>query len=180
MGVGFGGWLESGGGEFGGDEPVDGVLGPGGVGHFRQRCLLRGDERPVRLPRRALGDPMFDEGDLGGLEGLVLLGRRHDLVLVLADDALEQRALIRLSPDDGRWLFLAVLRHTGREEAGFGVEAEARLAGSWVGPVAVEAVFRDDRPDIAVELDLLIGREGGGYEEGQERQEVLTHGKGWL
>jgi hypothetical protein len=46
--------------------------------------------------------------------------------------------------------------------------------------VAVEAVFRDDRTDVAVELDLLFGREGGGYEEGQERQEGLTHGKGWL
>jgi hypothetical protein len=44
--------------------------------------------------------------------------------------------------------------------------------------VTVEAVVGDDRADIAIELDLLLGREGGGYEEGQERQEGLTHGEG--
>jgi hypothetical protein len=45
--------------------------------------------------------------------------------------------------------------------------------------MAVEAVFGDDRADVAVELDFLFGRErSGGYEEGQESQEGLTHGEG--
>jgi hypothetical protein len=121
---------------------------------------------------------MLDERDLGGLEGLVLLRRRHDLVLVLADDALEERALVRLALKDGGRLFLAVLGHARRKEAGFSVEAEARLAGTGIRAVAVEAVFGDDRTDVAVELDFLFGREGGGDEEGQERQEGLTHWEG--
>ena len=179
-GVGFRRGLESVGGELGGDEAVDGVLGPGGVGDFRQRGLLRGDERPVRLPGGALFDPALDQRDLGGLEGLVLLGRRHDLLFVLGDDALEERALVRLALDDGRRFFLAVLGHARCEEAGFGIEAEARLAGGGIGAVAVEAVFGHDRADVAVELDLLFGREGGGREKRQERQEGLTHGEGCL
>jgi hypothetical protein len=43
-GVGFGCGLEAGGGELGGDEAVDGILGPGGVGDCREGCLLRSDE----------------------------------------------------------------------------------------------------------------------------------------
>jgi hypothetical protein len=42
----------------------------------------------------------------------------------------------------------------------------------------VETVFGDDRADVAVELHGFFGREGGGQEEGQERQEGLTHGEG--
>ena len=44
--------------------------------------------------------------------------------------------------------------------------------------MAVETVVGDNRADIAVELNLIGCREGGGYEEGQERQEGLSHGEG--
>ena len=108
----------------------------------------------------------------------MLLGRRHDLLFVLGNDALVERALVGLAFDDGRRFFLAVLRLARGEEARFGVEAQAGLAGGGIRAVAVEAVFGDDRSDVAVELDLLFGREGSGRKEGQERQEGLTHGEG--
>jgi hypothetical protein len=43
--------------------------------------------------------------------------------------------------------------------------------------MAVEAVVREHRTDVAVELDG-IGREGRGHQERQESQARLTHGKG--
>ena len=41
--------------------------------------------------------------------------------------------------------------------------------------MAVEAVVRQEGADVAIELHGFFGREGGGDEEGQERQEGLTH-----
>ena len=176
-GVGFGGRLQAGGVELGAHEPVDRVLGPVVIGSLRQRRLLRGDERPVRLPRRALLDPATHERDLGGLKLLVGFGRRHDLILVGGEHALEEGALVGLALDDGRRLFLALFVDAGGEETGFGVETQAGLAGAGVRAVAMEAVVRQEGADVAIELHLFVGREGGGDEEGQERQEGLTHGE---
>ena len=134
----------------------------------------------MRLPRGALVDPGPDLGDLLRFQFFVRLRRRHDLVFVLRSNALVEGALVGLALDDGRRLFLAVLVLAGGEEAGFGVEAQARLAGAGVGAVAVEAVVREHRTDIAVELHGFFGRVGGGQEEGQERQEGLTHGEGGM
>jgi hypothetical protein len=41
----------------------------------------------------------------------------------------------------------------------------------------MEAIVREQGADVAVELHAVLGREGGGQEEGQERQVGLTHGE---
>jgi len=131
----------------------------------------------VRLPRRALFDPAAHERDLVGQELLMGFRRRHDLILILGEHALEEGALVGLALDDGRRFFLAALVGARREEARFGVEAEAGLAGAGVRSVAVEAVVGEQGSDVAVELHV-VRREGCGKDEGQESQEGLTHGKG--
>jgi hypothetical protein len=172
--------LEAGGVEAGADEAVDGILGPGVVGGLRQRRRLRRDERPMRLPRRALLDPAAHERDLVRPQFLMRLRRGHDFVDVRGGDAEIKTALVRLALDDGRRFLLALLVDARREEARFGVKAQAGFARPGVRAVAVEAVVGEQGTDVAIEGGA-VGREGRTSEEGQERKEGLTHGKGvWV
>ena len=175
-GIGLGGGGEPGGLELGEDEGVDGVLGPTRLVDGRRDRDGR-EEGPVRLPRGALLDPSLDLRHLRGLQRLVRLGRGHDLVFVLGDDALEKRALVGLSFDDGRGLFLAVLILPRGEEAGLGVETQAGLARAGVGAVAMEAGVGEHRADVAVELHGVRG-EGGRGEQGEQGKGRSKHGRG--
>ena len=47
-------------------------------------------------------DPFGQKGDLCGRDGLVLLGRRHDLVGIFADNALQKGALLGMPRHDRR------------------------------------------------------------------------------
>ena len=178
-GIGLGGGREACGLELREDELVDGVLGPTGLVGGRRDCDGR-QQGPVRLPVGSLFNPSPDLGHLRGLEGLVRFGRRHDLVCVLRRDTLVEAALLGLALDDGRRLFFAVLGLALGEEAGLGVEAEARLARAGVRAVAVEAVVGEHRADVAVELHGIRGesRRGEEGEEGQEGQVRSEHGRG--
>src|SRR5262249_50192191 len=91
--------------------------------------------------------------------------RRHHVVLVRRQDTADQLAVAGHARYDGPLAGAA-----GTDGLVADVEAELRLAGPVVGAVALEAVPRQDGPDLAVE-EVLPGRrpqEGGrGKKEGQ-------------
>ena len=132
------------------DEAIHGIFDPGAVFDLGLCRTLRLDERPMRLPWRALSDPLFHKRDLLRLQLLVRIRRRHEIVFVLRDEALEEVADLRLVFDDGG--LLAVL---GGEEACFGVEPQAGFARAWIGAVAVEAGVCEDGADVLVEANRL-------------------------
>ena len=134
------------------DEGVDGGVCCGAGG---------GDERPVRLPLRALFDPSFDGGDGGGGEGGVAGGLgRHAEGVVGGGDALIEEAIGGVTGEDGETAAAEIFFGVG-----FAVEAEWGLAVGCVGAVTGEAAIRKNGPDVAIEFDWL-GEEGGGCEDG--------------
>ena len=130
----------------------------------RVPCIAGGEgwpdgrhERPVRLVRRPLRDPPLQGCDLlVGQPADLRLGRRHDGVWVVRHDAGQQFADGRVLRND---------RSPTAVELGRGlieiVEPKASLPGGAVGTVARKAVFREDRPDVAVERDSLRSRVTG-------------------
>src|SRR6266567_4743728 len=103
---------------------------------------------------RSLGDPAPQQFFLRGRESLMRLGRWHEIVRILREDALDQLALAWFAGDDGLFgdrLFAHV-------------QAEFALALVGVRPVTIEAVFGKNRPDVAIiaELRLGSGRSRGG------------------
>ena len=117
---------------------------------------------PVLAPRRALGDPGLEQGQLFGGNRLMLLRRRHDLLGVLRFDALDERAQLGLAGHDRDVAFPVGLR------GGLVVEAQLGLARLLVGSVAGDAVLGEDGTDLAAEADGLGGVDQGQAEQGQE------------
>ena len=101
-----------------------------------------------------------------GVSGPVLaVGRRHDLVGVVAGDALDERAAGRVAGLDGLL-----------EGVGLDVEAELALALALVGAVAGVALGGEDRLDVAAVIDRLRGwiccrRDGAGTPSRQSEKE---------
>ena len=97
---------------------------------------------PVKVVLRALGDPALKQRFLGGIEFLARVGRRHEVVLVVRDDAGDQFALAWLAGHDRR----------GAVEFGqgavAGVEPQIGLALRGIGAVAGEAVVAEQRPNV--------------------------------
>ena len=172
--------------ELGADEGVDGIRGrtrrrvDGGMGRIiflrlsLSPCLrvsdarhgrsLRFGKRPVRPPGRAGGDPVSQQVDLDGLELAGALPRGHDLVLLLARDAVEELAFLRVAGrDDGDVVARA-------EEPLALIEPELGLAARRIGAMAVEARVREDWEDLPIEVDRLGGARGERGAEGKEEQ----------
>ena len=109
-------------------EVINGV-DVGGDGRFFGQ-----DEGPMFFVLRALSDPLFEEGDLGGREGLVGLGGRHDFIRVVGGDA----------GDD----FVPILVVGDVEtEVGF-AHGLAVFTLAVIGAVAFEAVGGEDGADV--------------------------------
>ena len=100
------------------------------------------------LVGRAGFNPAAERVDLGRRQARPLFGGRHAQVGVGREDAAHQFALVGPTGDHGLRLGPLV-----------GVEPEITLARFGVEAMALQAVFGEDRPDIAVEADL--GREAG-------------------
>ena len=141
------------------DEMVDRIADNGARDFDRRdgRPLRRG-KRPMALIFGALGDPFADGLDLRGRDGLVQLGRRHDLVGISARQPIEHLALLRMAGNDRR---IPGLRWPGR--AFPLIEPHAALPLGPVRSVALEAGVGENGADVAIERDLIRGvRDLGG------------------
>ena len=106
-----------------------------------------------------LVDPALEDGDFGGSEAAdFCVGRRHHFLWVGAGDAEDDFALRAFAGDDyGRVIFHA-------ERTVLGVEAEFGFASALIGAVAVVALVRQDRADVAAVVDRR--RRGGSAGDG--------------
>ncbi len=111
-------------------------------GRFDRRLV-----RPMPLILAALGDPALDDRLLLVRQPLVRLRRRHDHVRIGAVDTGHDFAFVRLAGNNG----LVVHRLVAD------VQPQLRLSPVLVRPVAQEAVVREDRANIAVELQFFLG-----------------------
>ena len=122
------------------------------------------DEGPVRGVCGPLGDPAFQDRLLLGRQPPIRLRRRHQLAGILRVDPLDQLARLGIVRDD----------RAGLDRRVSDVESQLGLSLVGVLPVAIEAVLREDRPDVAIEVQG--GRRGprfaGRYQEREaSRQE---------
>ncbi len=126
--------------EAGEDEGVDGIFYLRFlIFDWRHRRTLGGDEGPVLSPRSALGDPAAEKIFLRGGEFAVRFRRGHHLLLVVAENARDEFAVVGLAGDNGRKFGFAA-----GEGGVAAVEAQAGFAGGGVGAVAVITVFREE------------------------------------
>ena len=121
-------------------------------------------------PDGALLDPLFQQRDLRGRDGLVLLRRRHDVIGVVRYDALDEFALLGLAGEDDEVAFTVALGVL------FVVEAQFALAAFVVGAVAGDTVLGQDRADLPAEVDRL-GRAGGAEDDAENEGGLRAHGK---
>ena len=141
------------------DEAVDRVTLDAGLdGQF---------ERPVLAPDGAFGDPASQDVRLRrGEPSLVRLGRRHELVFVGGDDALDEFADVGFARDER---FLGQRRLPD-------VEAQLALSVRFVLAVASEAVVRKDWQHVAAEADRLRRERGEqGSHDGEQQRGRLIH-----
>ena len=113
---------------------------------------LRRDERPVRLVLGAVVDPLPQDRDLLRRERLVRRLGRHPLVGIARRNPADELAALRV-PRHDRELALR-LGQLRRRDLG-DVEPQLRLARGRVRAVALEAVLREDRPNVPVVVDLV-------------------------
>ena len=155
-------------------QPIDVGPRPARVGHLGRLNLLdrlEGPPLPVLVgdlalgplghatargtgPRRALLDPLLQHGHL--ILGQPLALGRHLLLRVGRSDAGHHLTVVGFAGDDGG---LAGFR--GKQGVAAKVEAELAFAGLVVRAVAFETVAREERADVAVEIDFGGGGGGG-------------------
>src|SRR5262249_51182048 len=124
------------------------------------RWPLDGLVRPVAFPARALLDPLAQGLDLGGLEGIAGIARRHPQVVVGRGQPREELAAGDVAGHDGRV--------AGLEDLGgvfFQIEPQPGLTLAFIGTVTSVATLRQDRTDVAVVVDR--GRGIGGWRRGR-------------
>ena len=166
-------------------EPLSGQLGID-EGIDRPRAARAGNCRPhgrhigpVRLIHRALDDPTLDPGPLLRRDLLVGLGRRHEVVRIGGSETPYQFTFRRFPWDDSHLAGLPGSHcFVGK------VEPQIRLPRVLVRAVAEEAIFRKNRPNIAIILNAVPGRRrsdpahqgaanNGGY-GGQQQSRVAS------
>ena len=127
---------------------IDPIAGPSLVGDFRQGAILRLNERPMFGIARPFVDPAGDQGDLGGLEPFPFLGRRHPGGLIGLVQPRNKLALRRLPRNDRD-------RPARKLANGLAANVKPQLATpvGFVKAMTSKAVLREDRTDLAVEVD---------------------------
>ena len=150
------------------DETIHLISGPLPILYRWKFRALRFGEGPVSLILRAFLDPAAEQRGLMRRDFLPGLGRRHQLVGIVAQDAFEQFALRDLPRDDGE---VAGLRRLDRILRS--VEAQLPFPFLVVGSVAGEAFVGENWLDVPVEVDA--GGQGGslvrfGSRGGKRRQ----------
>ena len=123
-----------------------------------RRAADRG-ERPMPLVRSAGCDPAPQRVDLGRRQARPLRRGRHAQVGIGGENAAHQRALVWPTGEHG--LRLGPL---------IGIQSQVPLARPGVEAVALQAVFGEDWPDIAVEANLPRAAERSGGDPASEHQ----------
>ena len=124
------------------NEPLDWITHSSWVRHRRH---LRADGRyigPVLRIIRAFADPALQRFLLRRRKAAVRLRRRHEVVAIVSIDSRDELTRVRVSRNKS----LQFQRHVPN------VQPQVGLAFVRVLPVAVEAVFRENRPDVAIEV----------------------------
>ena len=130
-----------------------------------RRAADRG-ERPVPLVRSAGFDPAAQRVDLGRRQAGALGGRRHAQIWIGGEDATHQLTLVWPTGEHGLRLGPLV-----------GIQPEVSLARPGVGAVALQAVFGEDWPDIAVEVNLArVAERSRGNDADQDQGHRQRHG----
>ena len=150
--------------EFREHEPIDVVAWPGGVPHGGRGGPSRGHVGPVRLIDRPCANPVVERRLLLLRQPPVGVRWRHQHIGVGRMDPLQQRTRARLAGHD----------RSGLNGSAAVVEPKAGLPLRGVLAVAVEAVFREDRPDVAVEVDRRLGRGACGGPDRNEHRDGST------
>ncbi len=116
-----------------------------------------GDEFEVVRPLSAFLNPLFDEvGFLLGKRAALLFWGHHEVIIRVEDHGRVDKALVRLSGDEGITAFTAF------EGLCFGVHSETTFGISFA--MAADAVLLENGLDILHEVDG-----GGGRQDGCER-----------
>ena len=104
----------------------------------------------MRFPLGPLVDPETDRLDLLIGQGLTATG--HPLLGIVGGDPLEQEALRSVSLHDRRTAKVG----TVLERAVLDIQAKSALPTLFIGTVAGKAILREDRADLATEIDLAF------------------------
>ena len=146
---------------------IDGILRPAPLrpGQRWQRMPNRRLERPVLVVLRPLRDPALQEVDLLRRQIAVRLRRRHLRVRVGRSDSREQFALGQVCRINRRHAVIDLSGPFAR------VEPQAGLALGRIRPVALKTVLGENRPNVAIEINLSrrtlgqAGRQHGGQNQ---------------
>ena len=134
-------------------EAVDRVTLPVGIAHGGQFRALRDLKSPVSGPLGPFFDPCADCVDIGGLERLVRVFRRHPQRGVGVRDALEDQTRRGISRNDGR-----AVRPVS-EQALPAVQPQVRRSRCRIRPVALETLVREQGPHVRLVVDLGVSRQ---------------------
>ena len=152
VGIGWWRWGQTGRLQLHANKEIDGVGRPfrpsGDCSQSRQLRAHGLLEGPVPGVAGSLTNPLCENSPLIVGERAVGVGGGHPLVGVRGRDAANEFAPVRVAGDDGR--FSVRQRFDGVAPQ---IESQAAFAVLFVRPVAGEAVFRQDGPHIAVEVD---------------------------
>ena len=145
--IGLGRRLQPGPFQTGQNESVNGIPDPLRIADGRRFRPYGGTERPVVLPVGALIDPAPEELLLMIREALPRVARRHSGQAVPRVHPVDEAAPLRVSRNDGE-----AAAQIG-QSAIRRVQAQGTHALVFVRPVTGEALVRQDRPNVPVELD---------------------------
>ena len=135
---------------------IDGIARPARLLDLGQLLSLGRHEGPVQAVIGARGDPALEELPVLLAERVLRVRRRHDLLFVLREDALDQLALFGVSENNGGPAGLSsALRRLAL------IESQTGLACLLVRAVALETVLRQNGPNPGVEGILRTRREQG-------------------
>jgi ATP-binding cassette subfamily B protein len=133
-----------------GNEIVNRVAHPIGAGHLRQCRTIRRDKCPVPLPFRPLLNPAPDQIRLLRRKSFLCLRRRHPLLRIRMGDPPHQLACPRFTRLHNRTV-------VGLGEQPFScVQPQPGFPLPLVRSVAFQAVIRENRQDIQIELNGFI------------------------
>ena len=120
----------------------------------RNHWPLRRDERPVRLVLGPLLDPALEQFDLPSRQRLAAVHWRHLFARVSGPDPASQLTLTELPRHEGdatrSQLRLGVFGH---------IQPQPRLSCLLIRPMTGKTIVRQDRPDVAIEFNGLVGSE---------------------